>query len=113
MVLSKSLGFCLNFLTSLRSERGKSQLLFTLAADSPGYVTVKVHSLQGQYLGETPFHYEDEVEDLLQLLIRDCKLQARYFRLLAQELGNRTSETEKKTSEPSSFTNTGMILAHY
>lgn len=65
-------------------------LLYSVASQVPGTVTVTVKSIRGNFLGETSFDYVDEVENVLQMLLRNRRLQARYFLLLAQELGNRS-----------------------
>ena len=65
-------------------------LLYSVASQVPGTVTVTVKSIRGSFLGETSFDYVDEVENVLQMLLRNRRLQARYFLLLAQELGNRS-----------------------
>lgn len=71
-----------------------------------------MESSTGRYLGETLFEYADEVEDILQQLVHDAGLQARFFQIWSQGLGNRTNDGEKqKTSQTtgSSFKPAGMF----
>ena len=68
-----------------------------------------MRSCCGRLLGRTFFEYVDEVEDVLLEMVRDYRLQARYFKLLARELENR--ETNRNpTSEPNNIDATGMTL---
>ena len=73
--------------------------------------------MRGNLLGETSFVYVDEVEDVLQMLLHNRRLQARYFLLLAQELGNRSwtdptdhIKEDKHPSEHSSSEKPGITL---
>ena len=103
----------------LVSSPGSSNncLLYSVASHVPGTVTVTVKSMRRNFLGETSFVYVDEVENVLQLLLRDRQLQARYFLLLAQELGNRSSsdptdhaKEDKHPSEHFSSEKPGITL---
>jgi len=70
-----------------------------------------VHTSSGDYLGETPFEYFDEIKDTLQLVIRNDRLRALFFRLMAQDLENKSSETlSKETLISSSFKITGKAI---
>ena len=51
-----------------------------LASDKPGKVTVTVHSSTGRILGKTDFLYFDQDEKTLMRLVRDPKLQSKFFR---------------------------------
>ena len=85
-----------------------------LAGQIPGPVAVTiVHTLTGGVLGETTFEYVDEVGNVLELLLRDQKLQARYFHLLAKELERRPSSPPRpdNTPKPHSSQLTGKALA--
>ena len=86
-------------------------LLCILAGQAPGHVAVKVQTMSGRLLGETTFEYVDEVEHVLQILLHDRKLQARYFYLLAEKLTSRPSETDDNTHEPPNSQVTGKALA--
>ncbi|XP_073227617.1 uncharacterized protein [Porites lutea] len=77
------------------------------AGQAPGHVAVKVQTFSGRLLGETTFEYVDEVEHVLQILLRDRKLQARYFYLLAEKLTSKPSETDDNTHEPPNSQVTG------
>ena len=85
---------------------------FPLACQEPGTVTVNVESSTGNYLGNTLFEYVDEVQDILQQLVRDSRLQAMFFHFWAQELGNKTDESEKRrpSQPPPNFKTDGMCL---
>ena len=92
-------------------------LSYSVASHVPGTVTVTVKSMRGNLLGETSFVYVDEVEDVLQMLLHNRRLQARYFLLLAQELGNRSwtdptdhIKEDKHPSEHSSSEKPGITL---
>ena len=71
-----------------------------------------MHTLTGGVLGETTFEYVDEVGNVLELLLRDQKLQARYFHLLAKELERRPSSPPRpdNTPKPHSSQLTGKAL---
>lgn len=86
-------------------------LLYILAGQAPGHVAVKVQTFTGRLLGETTFEYVDEVEHVLQILLRDRRLQARYFYLLAEKLTSKPSETDDDTHEPPNSQVTGKALA--
>jgi len=67
-----------------------------------------VYISRGIYLGETSFEYYDECELALQRVIRDKTLLATFFRLFAEDLENKPSETPKaQTSESIGFKSTG------
>lgn len=92
-------------------------LLYSVASQVPGTVTVTVKGMTGNFLGETSFDYVDEVENVLQMLLRNRRLQARYFLLLAQELGNRSLsdptdhlKEDKQPSEHFSSEKPGITL---
>ena len=72
-----------------------------------------MHTLTGGVLGETTFEYVDEIGNVLELLLRDQKLQARYFHLLATELERRPSSPPRpdNTPKPHSSQLTGKALA--
>ena len=65
-------------------------------------MSVKVRTSSGHYLGETSFEYIDDIRDVLQLMLHDAKLQASFFRRLAEKLERKTDETDRKQPPVSS-----------
>ena len=65
-----------------------------LASDKPGKVTVTVHSSTGRILGKTDFLYFDQDEKTLMRLVRDPKLQSKFFRHWANFMVGKTKGNE-------------------
>ena len=80
----------------------------TSASPEPGFVTVRVESSNGNYLGETSFEYYEEPnnQDVLRLLVHDPELQQRFFKYWVEGL----SERQQKLQPPSNVTPAGTFL---